>query len=592
VVAAVAASAGAGAPGGGRIVFASERAPDLGRTQFVSLAATGRPRTLGVAPPGAELAPDGRRYAAARGRALLVGTLGGAEPRVVATNAFEIAGIVWSPDGSRIAYEVANSSYCHPGDHLCVVYEIWVVSAAGGAPRMLASAARRPTWSPDGRMLAFAGDWETFEANDFGSSGRPYVVAASGGTPRRLSLARVVSSLAWAPGGDRLAFTYGVRGFAAVVSAAGGHARRLGRATAVAWTPTRDLVLARRNGSLAVVRADGRTVRTIPAVGGAQAIVPSPRGERLAYVARHGAAPSVGAVGLDGRGRRVLLRLDRFATVTQLGWSLDGSRVLVGTTRETNDTDLYTMRGDGTDVRRLTDTPAYESAPAWSPDARRVVFVGPGTGAHPRTALWMANADGRSRKRLTDAPLGSEDRDPAWSADGSRVVFVRERSPSGVGEGELWTVRPDGTGTRRLAAPAGELYAPAWSPDGSRIAFARVAALNAAVWLVNADGSGLRLLTSALFAARPSWSPDGTRLAFVDGDRVWTSNADGSGLTAIAEGAEWPAGAAAWSPDGTRIAYGGKDGDIHSVAATGGDDVNLTHSRGRDLDPSWSRASG
>src|SRR5437763_16521007 len=96
--------------GGGRIVFASGRAPDFGRTMFTSLAARGprRRNVLGFAPQGSALAPDGRRYAAGsftrgEGGRLLVGALGGGA-RTIATSPYEIAEPVWSPDGRRIAY--------------------------------------------------------------------------------------------------------------------------------------------------------------------------------------------------------------------------------------------------------------------------------------------------------------------------------------------------------------------------------------------------------------------------------------------------------------------------------------------------------
>src|SRR5919199_2018621 len=93
----VLAAGGSPTPGGeGRIVFASDRAPDLGRTMFTAVAARGPARrsVLGRVAQGGVLAPDGRSYAAptftpADGGRLLVGRLGG-QANVVATSSYAI----------------------------------------------------------------------------------------------------------------------------------------------------------------------------------------------------------------------------------------------------------------------------------------------------------------------------------------------------------------------------------------------------------------------------------------------------------------------------------------------------------------------
>src|SRR5215213_7050983 len=99
LVFAVLATAAGAAPqlgGGGRIVFASNRAPDLGRTRFAAVTPTGsRTLEIGIAPAGAALAPDRRRYAYVAFEApstwrLLVAAFGAPEPVVVATQAYAI----------------------------------------------------------------------------------------------------------------------------------------------------------------------------------------------------------------------------------------------------------------------------------------------------------------------------------------------------------------------------------------------------------------------------------------------------------------------------------------------------------------------
>ena len=91
---------------------------------------------------------------------------------------------------------------------------------------------------------------------------------------------------------------------------------------------------------------------------------------------------------------------------------------------------------------------------------------------------------------------------------------------------DVYVVRSDGRGLRRLAEDA---RGPAWSPDGSRIAYTSLSA-RGGVWVMNADGSGQRLVTTTpgeLYGV--AWSPDGTQLVFSNADRLAVVNTDGSG---------------------------------------------------------------
>jgi TolB protein len=145
------------------------------------------------------------------------------------------------------------------------------------------------------------------------------------------------------------------------------------------------------------------------------------------------------------------------------------------------------------------------------------------------------------------------------------IAYVRaDTSPPWI-----WVVRPDGGGGHALVQGA----QPAWSPDGSRLAFVRPSAtLESGIYVVNADGSGERLL-SRLVAATPAWSPDGARIAFSDGRDLYTVRADGTGVEQLTEG---PANdtAPAWLPNGTRIAFE-RDGGLWVMDADGGNERAL-----------------
>ena len=108
------------------------------------------------------------------------------------------------------------------------------------------------------------------------------------------------------------------------------------------------------------------------------------------------------------------------------------------------------------------------------------------------------HADGTNAARLTSH--AADDDSPAWSPDGSRIAFVSDRD----GNREIYVMYANGSRPTRLTnAPASDSR-PAWSPDGSQIAFTSFRdASTAAVFVMNADGSGVRRLA---FGRDPAWS--------------------------------------------------------------------------------------
>ncbi|MDQ5808603.1 MAG: hypothetical protein M3320_08010, partial [Actinomycetota bacterium] len=160
---------------------------------------------------------------------------------------------------------------------------------------------------------------------------------------------------------------------------------------------------------------------------------------------------------------------------------------------------------------------------------------------------------------------GFYDGDPAWSPAGGEIAFTRvtfdlER---GTAAAALMAIRPDGTGLRTIAPDAGE---PAWSPDGSRIAFATTrdrngrtcfheCTPNREVYVIRADGTGERRLTNdPADDHSPTWSPDATRIAFAS-DRhypagrfpeIWSMDTDGGCLTQLTLGSDSPSTPVWW----------------------------------------------
>ncbi|MGH7607644.1 MAG: hypothetical protein ACREME_09905, partial [Gemmatimonadales bacterium] len=168
--------------------------------------------------------------------------------------------------------------------------------------------------------------------------------------------------------------------------------------------------------------------------------------------------------------------------------SPDG-RTVVFTSLRDGDLEIYTMRVDGSGVRRLTHTLGYDGGPFFSPDGTLIVY-----------RAWH----------------------PATPADSTDYVALIERDLVRPTRMEIWVMDADGGNQRQVTRLGGANFAPFFHPDGRRILFASNHAnprsRNFDLYLVNLDGTGLeQVTTNAEFDAFPMFSPDGRRL-------VWASN--------------------------------------------------------------------
>ena len=94
-------------------------------------------------------------------------------------------------------------------------------------------------------------------------------------------------------------------------------------------------------------------------------------------------------------------------------WSPDGSRILF-TRSQGGNFDIYTIRPDGTDVRRMTDFPANDAHAVWTEDGKHIMWNSGEYGFKDEAALydnsfqpygsiWIMNADGTGKRQLTDS---------------------------------------------------------------------------------------------------------------------------------------------------------------------------------------------
>ena len=263
---------------------------------------------------------------------------------------------------------------------------------------------------------------------------------------------------------------------------------------------------------------------------------------------------------------------------------------------------IYVMNPDGSGQTRLTNNPAADSWPSWSPDGRRITFISSRDDPDPNdddriVDIYVMNADGSGQTRLTNSSAWHSL--PRWSPDGHRIAFQSHRDENW----EIYVMNADGSGLTRLTDNSAVDGRPSWSPDAQRIAFYSTVDENAEIYVVNADGSDQKNITNnAANDWSPTWSPDGGRIAFHshrDGNsEIYVMNADGSGQTRLTDN---PARdiRPSWSPDGRHIAFSSDRDDpdpddidrimsIYVMNVDGSDETRLTDNSATDHASDWS----
>ncbi|MFL6292379.1 MAG: protein kinase domain-containing protein [Thermoanaerobaculia bacterium] len=453
-----------------------------------------QPRTTGAVPAEPErltnqagsewfpsLAPDGQRFAYAKFDGsdfdiYLQSVDGGSPVNLTASLPGDDIEPDFSPDGSRIAFRSERPD----GDG------IFLMSSGGGPARRLSRFGFSPAWSPDGKSILVATELVR-DPKERGTTSQIWRIEVDSGQSRRLVQQDAVQP-SWSPEGRRIAFwsvdpATGKRRIWTVASGGGSPIPPVPVTTGESldwnpvWSSDGHLYFAsNRRGTMGLWRIsiDEETGATF---GPAEAIAtPAARigflsistdGRRILYASQDGRA-NVERAQLDPDALAVTAPL---STVTEgprrvlhARVSPAGDEVVISDVDAADQEDLFLVRADGTgEPRQLTRDPHKDRAPSWSPDGRRLFFSSNRSGSY---ATWTIGRDGSGLELL-----GPGRREPAFqplpSPDGRWLASVgKERSgwmPT------LLDLRLPAA--RRLPQPLVNGFFPwGWSPDGQWLA--------------------------------------------------------------------------------------------------------------------------
>jgi Tol biopolymer transport system component/TolB-like protein/Tfp pilus assembly protein PilF len=275
-------------------------------------------------------------------------------------------------------------------------------------------------------------------------------------------------------------------------------------------------------------------------------------------------------------------------------FSPDNKQIVFASLRDGN-AEIYLMNADGNDVRRLTDHPAWDSHPVFSPDGTTIAF--PSDRESEDSDVYLMRSDGSGAvKRLTDWKSNEFVGPGCWSPDGTKIAFISDRD----GSNDIFVISAEISRPRLvLADETSNLQFPSYSPDGKQIIFqAAMEDKSSELRIFEVETKKSRVLLKTNADLSPVFSPDGTWIAFQNkiesNTEVCLIKPDGSGLTNLTNNAARDANPA-FSPDGKQIVFASnRDGNygiynLYVMNSDGGNQRQLySDKRGMSVSPVWS----
>jgi Tol biopolymer transport system component/tRNA A-37 threonylcarbamoyl transferase component Bud32 len=483
--------------------------------------------------PGQEmnpvLSPDGKSVAYASRASgnwdIYVLRVGGKKPaNLTADSPADDTEPTFSPDGQRIAFRSERDGG-----------GIFVIGSTGESVRRLTDFCYYPAWSPDGKEIACS------TANPYrpdvreSASSQIYTIDVESGA-KRLASAGVQDAVqpSWSPDGRRIAFwgvREGAREIFTIAREGVGQATSVTGDDALNWNP-----------------------------------VWSPDGAFIYFSSNRGGAMNLWRIAMGAAGKPTgapepVSVPSTYAT--SISFSADGRRLAYANCQRSSNIYLADFDPAQEEVagapRPLTQGIKETLYPAFSRDGKWIAFTQLGL----QEDLVLVRPDGRDLRRITDDP--AHERAPRWSPGGNEIAFMSSRS----GRFEIWTIHPDGSGLKQITdgSPRGGVWYPAWSPDGRRMSYNLPDEMGfiidpAKPWREQQPRPALAQVPAGSWLWLNDWSHDGTRI----GGTLMKVGGFGLGIGAYnpatrafepyTDFGEFPR----WLPDGRRLLFRARGG--------------------------------
>ena len=198
------------------------------------------------------------------------------------------------------------------------------------------------------------------------------------------------------------------------------------------------------------------------------------------------------------------------------------------------------------------------------------------------TGIWTVRPNGTGSRRIFRPAADDAALTPAWSPRGVLIAYA-----PGAPTGGLWVMNANGTLRHRIIRGNGDVLFPTWSTNGAKLAFADLARPGARlhdIWVVGNNGLGLRRLAAASVDENdPVWAPDDSAIAYQRGRDVWVMRTNGTGQRLLIRNASSPS----WSPGATHIAFV-RNGDPWIVNRNGTGARRVAHVPQPQISVAWS----
>jgi len=368
----------------------------------------------------------------------------------------------WSPDGRQVAFVRAHQPgvKLQPGDVFgeFLDADVWVLDVSSGKEIKLVDNAFNPSYSPDGKRIAVDASWA--------AARRIWVVDRQGHNPQQITtdtseeVAHVAPS--WSPDGKKIVFQNMVR-TKFDIRVVNLESKQMSWITndlfsniRPAWSPSGKFIYfsSYRSGGINIWRAP---VKSDGTVSGPLQQVTTGAGQDVEV------ATSPDGKGIAFATLRQNADIWKLPVLPQTGLAAGAPEAVVSTTRE-------------------------DSRGAWSPDSNMVAFNSDRAGD---MNIWLLSSTDSNARQLTTGHGG--DFQPNWSPDEKKIVFFSSRS----GTPNVWEVEVSSGTLRRLTSNSGMNVNPFFSPDGTFIAYQSDQSGRLEVWVMNPDGSNPRQLSNA-----------------------------------------------------------------------------------------------